>query len=127
MKIVSLFTKAPGYKRFSYEPRFYDQKAEEMKEREARIRQEIERERGIRTEENSDYRTRMTGAFSAARKRSEAPKSSLNTALIRLAVLLFLSLFIMAFLTWGTKAFYSLLIFAPIYFYLKFRGEKISK
>jgi hypothetical protein len=126
MKIVSLFTKAPGYKRFSYEPRFYDQRAEEMKEREARILQEIERERGLRTEEDSDYRSRMTGAFKAARKRSETPKSSMSTALIRLGVLLFLSLFIMAFLTWGTKAFYSLLIFAPIYFYFKFRNQNTS-
>ncbi|MEJ0056322.1 MAG: hypothetical protein WDN75_12065, partial [Bacteroidota bacterium] len=84
-----------------------------MKEREARILQEIEREKGIRSEESSDYRTRMSGAFRAARKKSETPKSSMSTALIRLGVLLFLSLFIIAFLTWGTKAFYSLLIFAP--------------
>ena len=126
MKIVSLFTKAPGYKRFAYEPRYYDQKAEEMKEREARILQEILRERGELSEENSDYRTRMSGAFQAARKRSQTPKTSVNTALIRLAVLLFLALFILAFLTWGTVAFYSLLLFLPVYIYYKFRGQNIS-
>ncbi|NOT74552.1 MAG: hypothetical protein HOP08_06445 [Cyclobacteriaceae bacterium] len=126
MKIVSLFTKAPGYKRFSYEPRFYDQKAEERKEREDRIRQEIERERGQRSEETSDYRSRMTGAFHSARKRSQASKGSLNTALIRLGVLLFLTLFIMAFMTWGKAAFYSLLLFAPLYIYLKFRNQQTS-
>ena len=40
MKFVSLFTKAPNYKRFSYAPRFYDKKAEERKEREQRLAQQ---------------------------------------------------------------------------------------
>ena len=123
MKIVSLFTKAPGYKRFSYEPRFWDQKAEEMKEREERIRRELELERGQTNIENSDYQKRMRTSFRAARKTSQTSKSNLNTALIRLAVLLFLSLFILGFLTYGTVAFYSMLIFVPVYFYFKFKNN----
>ena len=121
MKFISLFTKAPNYKRFSYEPRYYDQKAEERKEREDRIRQEIALERGQRSTETSDYRTRMSGAFHSARRRSQASPSTLQSSLIRLGVLLFLSLFIMAFLTWGKVALYGFLLFVPVYIYLKFR------
>jgi cation transport ATPase len=122
MKFISLFTKAPNYKRFSYEPRYYDAKAEERKEREDRIRREIELERGqTRHEESSDYRKRMTGAFHSARRRSQASPSTLQSSIIRLGVLLFMSLFIMAFLTWGKVALYGFLIFVPVYFYLKFK------
>jgi len=121
MKFVSLFTKAPNYKRFSYAPRFYDQKAEERKEREERIRQQIAVERGQQSTETSDYRSRMTGAFQSARKRSQASPSTLQSSLIRLGVFLFLTLFIMAFMTWGKVALYSFLLFVPVYIYLKFR------
>ncbi len=121
MKFVSLFTKAPNYKRFGYTPRFYDQKAEERKEREDRIRQEIARERGERSEETTEYRTRMTGAFQSARKRSQSSQGTLRSSLIRFGVLIFLTLFIMAFLTWGKDAFYGLLVFVPVYFYVKLK------
>ncbi len=121
MKFASLFTKAPNYKRFSYEPRFYDQKAEERKEREDRIRQEIALERGQQSDETRDYRSRMTGAFQSARKRSQTSPATLQSSLIRLGAFLFLTLFIMAFMTWGKVALYSFLLFVPVYIYLKFR------
>ena len=121
MKFVSLFTKAPNYKRFSYAPRFYDKKAEERKEREERIRQEIASQGDKESTATSNYRSRMTGAFQSARKRSQASPSTLQSSLIRLAVLLFLTLFIMAFMTWGRVALYSFLLFVPVYIYLKFR------
>jgi hypothetical protein len=120
MKFVSLFTKTPNYKRFSYEPRFYDQKAEERKEREDRIRQELAREQGIQSAETADYRSSMTGAFHSARRRSQTSQETLRSNIIRLGVLLFLTLFIMAFLTWGKVALYSLLLFVPVYIYFKF-------
>ncbi len=123
MKFISLFTKAPNYKRFSYAPRYYDQQAEERKEREERIRQEIAREKGQQVSEVTDYRTRMTGAFHSARRHSQTSQSrqSFNSTMIRLGVLLFLTLFIMAYLTWGKVALYSLFLFIPVYIYLKFK------
>jgi Flp pilus assembly protein TadB len=121
MKFPSLFTKTPNYKRFSYAPRFYDQQAEERKEREDRIRQEIAREKGERSAETSDYRTRMTGAFHSARRRSQASQDTLRVNLIRLGVLLFMAVFLIAFLTWGKVTFYSLFLFVPVYIYLKFK------
>ncbi len=121
MKFPQLFGKSPGYKRFSYEPRFYDQKAEERKEREDRIRQQIARESGEQSVETSDYRSRMTGAFQSARRRSQVSPQTLNSSLIRLGVFLFLTIFLMAFMTWGKVTLYSLLLFIPVYAYLKFK------
>jgi len=122
MKFISLFTKAPSYQRFNYSPRYYDAKKEEMKEREDRIRREIEIEKGIISNtDTAGYRGRMTGSFHAARKRSKTASSGPNVVMLRLGVLLFVSLFLFAFLTWGKPALYSLLIFVPIYFYFKFR------
>jgi hypothetical protein len=121
MKFVSLFTKAPNYKRFAYEPRFYDPKAEERKDREERIRHEIELERGQKSELGTDHRKRMLGSFHSARKRSKTTKDTLNSALIRFGVLLYLVLFIITFLQWGKVVFYSFFLFLPVYLYFKFR------
>lgn len=121
MKFISLFTKAPNHRRFSYTPRFYDAKAEERKEREDRIRYELAREQGDEVETSSTYRSRMAGSFHAARRRSQASKETLRQNLIRFGVLLFLVLFIIAYLTWGKMALYSLGLFVPLYFYLKFK------
>ncbi len=122
MKLPSLFTKAPAYKRFSYEPRFYDQKAEERKEREERILREIELERGEQNTEAIDYRKRMKGSFQAARKLSKSP-TSMSAAVIRLAILLFITLFLIAYMTWGKPALYSFLLFVPVYFFIKFKNR----
>lgn len=121
MKFITLFGKTPNYKRFSYEPRFYDQKAEERKEREERIRREVERERGETSATDGNYRDHMTGSFQAARRRSKRGSGEFKTAILRSAVLLFMTLLVMAYLTWGKDALYSLLLFIPIYFYFKFK------
>lgn len=121
MKFVSLFTKTPNHKRFNYTPRFYDPKEDERKEREERIRRELEREQGIQPENSGDYRSRIAGSFQYSRKRSNKGKSELNAVLLRSGLLLFLALFAMAFLQWGKDSLYMLLVFVPVYFYLKFR------
>ncbi|NJN41989.1 MAG: hypothetical protein HC811_06980 [Flammeovirgaceae bacterium] len=41
MKFFSLFTKTPVHQRFQYNPRYFDPKKEEMKEREERIMREL--------------------------------------------------------------------------------------
>ena len=122
MKFLSLFTKAPQHQRFNYSPRFYDPQKEEMQERENRIRKEIEEERGIKSETTSEYRSRIAGSFQAARRRSKNSAEP-NAVLIRLGVLLFLSLFIVAFIQWGKPVIYSLFLFVPFYFYLRFKGR----
>lgn len=121
MKIVSLFSKAPGYKRFAYKPRFYDQQAEERKQREERIKLEIEREQGQQNELPDNHRSRMQGAFHSARRRTQTTPSSANATLLRLGVFLFLTVFLIAYMTWGKWALYSLLLFLPVYIYFKFK------
>jgi hypothetical protein len=122
MKFLSLFNKTPQYQRFNYTPRFYDPQKEEMQERENRIKLELDRERGSVTESNGDYRSRIAGSFQAARKRSK-PGNGTNAIMLRLGVLLFLTIFIIAFLEWGKPALYSLFLFVPVYFYLKFKRK----
>lgn len=116
MKFPTLFGKIPKHQKFSFEPRYYDAKKEEMLEREARIRAELEAERG-----EAPYRSRIAGAFRAARKRSAATKGELNSALVRLGILLFLAIFIVAYLQWGKVAMYGFLAFIPFYLWLKLR------
>ena len=124
MKIISLFTKAPTHQRFSYRPRYYDPAKDEMQERENRIRKEIERERGG-VVSDGEHRSRIAGSFQAARKRSK-PTSQTSAVVMRLGVLLFMTLLIVAFLQWGKPALYAGLAFVPIYFYLKLKGNKKS-
>ncbi|MBK5279811.1 MAG: hypothetical protein JJE09_13210 [Bacteroidia bacterium] len=121
MKIISLFTKSQQNQRFSYNPRYYDAKKEEMEERERRIKSEIENESGVE-EDLAKHRSRIAGSFHSARKRSKA-SSSPNAAIIRTGVILFLVLFMMAFLTWGKNSLYGLLLFIPFYLYLKFKKK----
>jgi cytochrome c-type biogenesis protein CcmH/NrfG len=121
MKFISIFTKAPDHKKFRFTPRYYDQQAEERKEREERIRKELERERGIESSDTGNYRARIAGSFHQSRKRSKKGKQELNAVLLRSGVLLFLTVFAMAYLTWGKDTLYSLLLFVPLYLYLKFR------
>lgn len=122
MKIISLFTKAPQHQRFKYNPRFYDPAKEELKEREDRIKSEMERERGQVRQDSSEYRSRIAGSFHAARKRSK-PESDTSATLIRLSILLFLTVLIVAYLEWGRDAFYLFFLFVPFYFYLKFKRK----
>lgn len=122
MKILSLFTKAPQHQRFRYNPRFYDPVKEELKEREDRIKSELERERGEVRQEPGDYRSRIAGSFQAARKRSK-PTTDTSATLIRLGILLFLTVLIVAYLEWGRTALYLLFLFVPFYFYLKFKRK----
>ncbi len=120
MKFLSVFTKTPTHQRFNYTPRYYDPKKEEMQEREARIRRELQLEK---EEGPGDYRSRIAGSFHAARKRSKQSKGSLESTLMRFGIILFLVLFIMAYLQWGQVALYGFALFIPFYIYLKFRKQ----
>lgn len=123
MKFLSLFTKTPNYQRFNYTPRFYDVQKEEMKERELRIKQELDLERGM-ADESKAYRSRIAGSFQAARRRSKTSSDTLQSNLLRFGVLLFIVLFLIAFLQWGKVAMYSFIPFVPLYFYFKFRKKR---
>ena len=123
MKIPSLFTKTPNYKRFAYNPRHYDPQEEERKEREERIRRELSIESA--KEQNDDnlhgYRSRMVGSFRSAKKTATVQKDP-SANMLRLIILMVLAVGLIAFIEYGTVALYGVaLVIVPFYFYLKFR------
>ena len=124
MKFLSVFTKTPKHQRFNYTPRFYDPQKEEMEDRVSRIKLEIAREKGETNEVDLiGHRSRISGAFQSARKRSNPVSAGTNATMIRLGIFLFLTIFIIAFLEFGQPVLYSLILFVPFYFYLKFKSK----
>jgi hypothetical protein len=125
MKLPQLFTKTPNYKRFAYTPRHYDPVEEERKEREARIRQELNlgKSDSSTTEDESatGYRSRIAGSFRTAKK-TVTPQRDPSATMIRLVMLMVLTLGLIAFIQYGSIALYGVaLVFVPFYLYLKFR------
>jgi hypothetical protein len=126
MKFAGLFTKTPNYKRFNYIPRHYDPREEEMKERQERIRREVEA--GLRKETAEDlqiHQSRIKGSFQSARKRS-VQKTEPSAALLRTLITLFIVIELWAYLQFGNVAFYGVLIIIPFYLFLKLRNFKRS-
>jgi Flp pilus assembly protein TadB len=123
MKLPSLFTKTPNYKRFGYTPRHFDPLAEERKEREERIGRElsIEAEKKSDEEDLHSYRSRIAGSFRTAKKTATVQKDP-SANMLRLIILMVLSIGLIAFIEYGKIALYGVaLIIIPFYFYLKFR------
>jgi Flp pilus assembly protein TadB len=123
MKIPSLFIKTPKHRRFNFIPRHYDPVEEERKQREERIRAEL----GLSTKEVHEqvseapgYRQRIAGSFRGAKKTSTA-QADPSASLLRLVVLTFLVIWLIAFIHYGYVSLYVLLLLVPFYLYLKFR------
>lgn len=126
MKFSGLFTKTPAHKRFNFIPRHYDPREEEMKERQERIRKEVEA--GLRKETEEDllqHQSRIKGSFQAARKRS-VQKNEPSAAVLRTVITLFIVLQLWAYLQFGNVALYGLLLVIPFYLFLKLRSFKRS-
>ena len=123
MKLPSLFTKTPNYRRFAYTPRHYDPLEEERKEREERIRHElsIEAEKKPDEENLQAYRSRIAGSFRTAKKTATVQKDP-SANMLRLVILMVLSVGLIAFIEYGKVALYGVaIVIIPFYFYLKFR------
>lgn len=123
MKLPQLFTKTPSHKRFDYTPRHYDPRAEELREREERIRRElrIEQEKNNEQESSASYRSRIAGSFRTAKKTTTAQRDP-SASMLRLIVLLLLTIGLIGFIEYGRAALYGVaLVFIPFYLYLKFR------
>jgi len=127
MKIPGLFGKTSNYHRFEYKPRYFDPRKEEYEAREERIRRELalEKKDDIRPNETEyDYRARMKGAFQTARRRSSSKGDESNAAILRLAILLIIALFLFAFFQWGSKVVYGLFLVFPVWIYFRFFKKK---
>jgi hypothetical protein len=122
MKLPQLFTKTPNYKRFTYTPRHYDPLEEERKEREERIRQELNLERDkAREDDTHGYRRRIAGSFRTAKKTVTVQRDP-SASMLRLIILLVLTIGLIAFIEYGKVALYGVaFVIVPFYLYLKFR------
>ena len=119
MKIPSLFNKTPKYKQFTFKPRYYDPQEEERRERELRIRKEIESTTQSEEELLSSSRSRIAGSFKQARRHANRQSSS-STAVLRTLILTLLVIWLIAYLQFGKPALYALFILIPIYIYFRF-------
>jgi hypothetical protein len=129
MKFVGLFGKTPAHKRFNFIPRHYDPAEEERKEREERIKQEIEA--GLRKEETEEelalHRSKIKGAIQSARKRSNMKAGQPSAAILRTAITLFLVIQLWAYLQFGSVALYGMLLLVPVYLFMKLRSFSSKK
>lgn len=104
-------------------PRHFDPLEEERKEREERIRQELDLGERKKMEEETlhAYRSRITGSFKTAKKTATVQRDPTANAL-RLIVLLIVTIGLIAFIQYGKIAIYGVLAaFIPLYLYLKYR------
>src|SRR5688572_25798186 len=118
MKFPSLFGRTPSHHRFEYKPRYWDPQKEEREERDRRIREELATEKK-EDAASGDYRSRIKGSFHKAMRRSK-PAAETSAILIRFAVMLFITLFLIAYLTWGYPAIYALFLALPVWVYFRF-------
>jgi Flp pilus assembly protein TadB len=117
MKFPTLFTKTPRHKRFSFQPRYYDPLEEEKKERELRIRKELQENET--EEELLSHRSRIAGSFRQA-KRITSTQTDSSTAILRTLILTFLVIWLIAYLHYGQPAIYALFVLVPVYIYFRF-------
>ena len=125
MKIPSVFTKAPSHKKFSFVPRYFDDQEEERKEREERIKKELERVEGKEVPIDPAYRTRITGSFRSVKK-TITPRVDPSVNILRLIILMVLVLFLIAYLQFGNDVVYGLVVIVPLYLYVRLRNAKRS-
>jgi hypothetical protein len=130
MKFIQLFGKTPNHKKFSYTPRFYDPQEEERKERETRIRKELNDAPiagGRLNEEDTAYRTRIAGSFRQAKK-TVTVQADPSANMLRLIIILLLVVGLIGYLQFGPVALYAIaFLFIPFYLYLKYRGLSQKK
>lgn len=120
MKFPSLFFKTPRHKQFNFLPRYYDPKEEERREREDRLRKEMNNQNTEHDLADTGYRQRIAGSFRSSRRRTPR-QSDTSAAMMRLVVLLLLVLLLMAYIQFGAPALYLLLLLVPLYFFMRFR------
>lgn len=117
-KIPTLFNKIPKHKRFNYAPRHYDALEEERKEREERIRKELQLKENEAVVDDS-YRTRISGSFRTSRK-TQGRQLDPSANMLRLIIITLLVGWFFAYLQYGNIAMYGLLLIIPLYLWIKF-------
>jgi hypothetical protein len=115
MKIPSI-VKLPKYKRFDFQPRYYDAVKERIEQKMAEARRELEAENGNEDIVFEDYGKRIRAGF---RKRGHIEKQRADFSQ-SFFVLGFVGFFVLYFL-YGNLAFWLFAVILPFYFWLKLR------
>ena len=119
-RIPSLF-KVARHKKFNYEPMYYDPIREEIKEREGRIKREMQLNNGEIPEGYvSTASNNIRGSF-----RQNRSKQKDSTGMIRALIFVILGGGFVAFLYLGQNSLYLLLLFIPLYILI--RKKKLFK
>jgi hypothetical protein len=118
MKLPSLFRTAQPM-RFDIKPRFYDPVKEEIEQRTARIKKELQMEGKLPYEEgydseNDSFRgSTLRGAFTKGSPiKGKSSTSFTNTGFLRLLIFLVLIVLVFGYVYYGPDAVYYLLYFA---------------
>lgn len=111
MRFPSLF-RTPRHQQFHIKPRYYDPVKEEIEERVARIRQEVEGEMP-----DSSYRSSIS--FKRKTKRTQ------SASFLQLVIAVLLGGMIFGWLEIGNDIFYYLLLVgAPLYLFFRLKSRK---
>jgi hypothetical protein len=108
MKLPSI-VKLPRNRQFTVTPRYYDPVKEEIKERTARIKRELDKDEMV------DYKSSISSAFSR-RSRHQAKGSNMQI----LFILLLAGSFV-GYIFYGNLALYAALALIPLYILMKLR------
>ena len=111
MKLPSLF-KTPRPQQFNITPRYYDPIKEDIEERTARIKSELN------LEKNSDYRSNISGAFNRREKQNR------QTSVLQLVLITVFLVIGFGYIYYGNDIFYFILLMVPIYFYFRIKKFK---
>ena len=98
MKLPSIF-KTPNYQRFAIKPRYYDPIKEEIEERTARIKRELEQGKGFQKEEDlGNYSgASIKGSFASYRGGKSNQTTSVFSSISLVRTIFFFGLIIAAF------------------------------
>jgi hypothetical protein len=107
------FIKIQQYKRFEITPRYYDPIKEEIAQRTAQIKREM----------NGEAPTYVSGRISFERKSSSIPSASFMQLIIAAG----LGLSVLGWLYLGNEYFYVLWLAVPIYLYFRFKKSSSRK
>jgi len=113
MKFPSII-KTPKYQRFHIEPRYYDPVKEEIEQRTADIKRQMERDAGKDgTFDEEAASSRIRGSFTSKRAKAK------SVSLMQGVILLLLVSALVGFWFFGTIALYVFLIVSSLLLYLK--------
>lgn len=114
MKFPSL-VKLPKYKKFNFEPRYYDPVKEEIDMRTQKIKHDMDAQRRAGADDRALFKAELDQVL---RRRAAEDRNS--TIMQAVFVLLFLSIFT-GYLFYGNNVIYGALILIPIY--ILYRGR----